>query len=492
MLVFVPIGHEVSLRRVPKATFGLVILMTVIFIPTYLTMHREEKQLKELTERLLSLGALHSSIADTTEGEPTGTIFTMVELHDKSTEQAIDYFHRRATKNPDQFEGWLELYSEYEYLKDHTFVAKWGFVPADFPSFGFVTSIFLHGGIFHLLFNMWFLYLTGTALEDAWGRFKYLGFFLLGGMLANYVHLMVYPQSTEPCIGASGAIAGLMGAFAVCYAREKVNMFYAVILILRPYVGTFRAPAWVMVTLWFVVQLFWALVTHDLNINLGVAYWVHVGGVVIGALFAFWLGLSPRTEKEPPPSELETVYYSEPQATSPIYESVVRMLGRGEVENAREYCQTILRQSPNNRDAHRGLCQVYLKTGDEEKARSEMLSMIERTANLGDRSSLPALYEELRELFPSARFDNPDVAYRVAMACAAQHKSAECAELLRFIIDNYKDKTTCRALALFKMAKLEYEIYNDPNSARGYFQQYIDEFPEHEWNGAARDLLRQL
>lgn len=149
---------------------------------------------------------------------------------------------------------------------------------------GLLTHQFLHGGVMHLLFNMWFLWLVGCNVEDAWGRVLFPAFYLSGGAVAGLVHAWMTGSSSLILIGASGAVAAAMGAFLVGFASTKIRFFG--LLLIRPM--TFAAPAYVMLPLWAVGEF----VSGVAENGAGVAHWAHVGGFAYGFLVALGLRLS--------------------------------------------------------------------------------------------------------------------------------------------------------------------------------------------------------
>lgn len=156
----------------------------------------------------------------------------------------------------------------------------WGYVPKENNLLGLVTSQFVHGGIMHLVFNMWFMWLCACNLEDRWGRLIFLPMYLVAGIVAALVQRATNPESIVPLIGASGAVAGAMGAFLVAFARTRIRFLYWIFL--RP--GTFTAPAWVMLPLWLAGEVFWALMLPPGSD--GTAHAAHVGGFFFGVVFA--------------------------------------------------------------------------------------------------------------------------------------------------------------------------------------------------------------
>jgi membrane associated rhomboid family serine protease len=140
-----------------------------------------------------------------------------------------------------------------------------------------LTSMFLHGGWFHLIGNMWFLWVFGNNVEDSMGHFRYLAFYLLCGLAAAATQTYTSPSSPIPMVGASGAISGVMGAYIILYPRVRVHM----LVILGFFITRIVVPAYLMLGYWFVIQLIGGGLSQEAG---GVAFWAHVGGFVAGAL----------------------------------------------------------------------------------------------------------------------------------------------------------------------------------------------------------------
>jgi membrane associated rhomboid family serine protease len=140
-----------------------------------------------------------------------------------------------------------------------------------------VTSMFLHGGWFHLIGNMWFLWVFGNNVEDSMGRTRFLAFYLLSGVAAAAVQTMLNPASPIPMVGASGAISGVMGAYVLLYPKVQVHM----LVVLFVFITRVAVPAYLMLGYWFLIQLIGG--TGSLGSETGgVAFWAHVGGFLAG------------------------------------------------------------------------------------------------------------------------------------------------------------------------------------------------------------------
>ena len=143
-----------------------------------------------------------------------------------------------------------------------------------------LTSMFLHGGFMHLAGNMLFLFIYGDNVEDAMGPIPFLGFYILSGFGADAAHLFSDPYSEVPVVGASGAIAGVMGAYLLLYPRAKVDVALILVIIFR----VITLPAFVVLGVWMVFQFFGGF--QSVAGEGGVAYWAHIGGFVVGVLLA--------------------------------------------------------------------------------------------------------------------------------------------------------------------------------------------------------------
>ena len=145
-----------------------------------------------------------------------------------------------------------------------------------------VTSLFLHGGWLHLGGNMLFLWIFGDNVEDALGHGAFVAFYLVSGVLANLVHILANPLSTEPTIGASGAIAGVLGAYLVLYPRARVLLLVWWLIFVR----FIWVPAVIFLPLWVALQFVFGLESRAVPHSGGVAWWAHVGGFASGMALA--------------------------------------------------------------------------------------------------------------------------------------------------------------------------------------------------------------
>ncbi|RPI15398.1 MAG: rhomboid family intramembrane serine protease [Acidobacteriales bacterium] len=169
-------------------------------------------------------------------------------------------------------------------------MATYGLIPSRFQLTALATSMFLHGGWLHLLGNMWFLWIFGDNVEDILGRWKYLTFYLLCGIAAGLVHVIFNSDSRLPTVGASGAIAGVMGAYLLKFPHSRIVTLVPIVFFLT----TIEIPASVLMIVWFAIQFFSGVgsIGYSDPSQGGVAWFAHVGGFLAG--MALILALRPR------------------------------------------------------------------------------------------------------------------------------------------------------------------------------------------------------
>jgi membrane associated rhomboid family serine protease len=166
------------------------------------------------------------------------------------------------------------------------FIFTWGLVPVDLISnpteawMTIFTSMFLHGGWFHLLSNVWFLYIFGDNVEVRLGGIRYFIFYLLSGVAAVLLQTYILPTSQVPMIGASGAIAGVLGAYLISFPRSRIASLVPILFIFT----IVEVPAAIFLILWFISQLYSGLFAMQGAAASGIAWWAHIGGFVFGVI----------------------------------------------------------------------------------------------------------------------------------------------------------------------------------------------------------------
>ena len=172
------------------------------------------------------------------------------------------------------------------------FIVEYGMIPARFQLIDLLTSMFMHGGWLHLIGNVWFLWIFGDNVEDVLGHGKYLLFYLLCGVAASLGHFALSMESRVPTVGASGAIAGVMGAYLIKFPHSHIVTLVPVFV----FVTTIEVPAVLMLLYWFVIQFFSGVgsIAQSQISQGGVAWFAHVGGFLAGMLLVLAMGRGER------------------------------------------------------------------------------------------------------------------------------------------------------------------------------------------------------
>ncbi len=236
-----------------------------------------------------------------------------------------------------QYAEWKYLKNQYEHKRSQIIALEYGFRPAYKSFLTALTYMFLHGSVGHLFGNMVFLWIVGCMLEMGLGRLLYVGLYICGGIVAAGVFWLIYMNSTLPVVGASGAIAGLMGAFAVLFGKKKIKIFYS----LGFYFNYLKIPAIVLLPIWIgneFFQLFFGSAQH-------VAYVAHIGGLMGGALIGFLIlklciPLNKDVFDEIPEDEI-----------APLMEEALKHIAELDMERGRQLLGQVLAKDPENIDA---------------------------------------------------------------------------------------------------------------------------------------------
>ncbi len=184
------------------------------------------------------------------------------------------------------FEASLDDYTRNE------FIAMYGLTPDRFQFANVVTSMFLHGGWMHVLGNMWFLWIFGDNIEDILGHGKFILFYFVCGIAAAMTQVAVNLDSRVPMVGASGAIAGVMGAYMIKFPRARIQSILFVLF----FITRIDVPAWLMLIYWFATQLFSGVgsIGYTQSSQGGTAFFAHIGGFVAGIILIKTLGTRER------------------------------------------------------------------------------------------------------------------------------------------------------------------------------------------------------
>lgn len=360
--MLIPLRHEnMQGRRWPVITIGLIALNVLIFLGTHWKMDEQGEQEGQVKAHVLMLAAMHPELKMPDDVrqyvsafETTNpALWKQIQTPDRRVEDAWDA-KIRMDDDPTSLQEEMDfLAQQFQELRKVSIRDQYAFVPGEPRSSAYLTANFLHSGWLHLIGNMWFLWLAGFILEDTWGRLIYPIFYLIAGAFALQVHAWFNPGSMVPTVGASGAVAALMGAFLTRFPNMKIQMAW-VLGLLRIY--KFQASAYWLLPLWLVTEIFYGSLFGQAS---GVAHWAHVGGFVFGAAAGFGIrksGLEQVAEK----GIQEKIAW----VSHPLLAVANEQLEKGQLDAAIENLRKLLVEDPNSIDALRMLQQIYWRKND--------------------------------------------------------------------------------------------------------------------------------
>jgi len=276
VLIPIPVGTEAPLTRLPRATIALIVLNVLVFIlslrPGTSASLSKEQEIARLADWAFTKAGEDQPEVKRLRAE-FSTALALLRAPERWDRVIADQEIRR------QLLGYLT--EDRELKRDHPF-ERFGWVPARPSLPALLGHMFLHGDLVHLAFNMLFLWVAGAVLEEAWGSGLFLGAYFAAGVAAALTHAVANAHSSEPAIGASGAVAGLMGAFLVVHTKTRIRVALVSAMALAPRTYFMSLPAWVLLGAWFAQQVFWALLTTKTSV--GVAFAAHLGGFAFGCL----------------------------------------------------------------------------------------------------------------------------------------------------------------------------------------------------------------
>lgn len=359
-------------RRWPVITFGIIALNAIVFLGTHGTIDKQGPELGQVKIHLVLLAAMHPELKIPEKAQEfiTYTQTRNAPLWKEAQRGSRDVFDTwdakiRLQDDEDALQQEMDSLGEsYAELNSSSLLNKYAFIPAHPTLLSMLTASFLHGGWLHIIGNMWFLWLAGAILEDTWGRLIYPSFYLIAGVLAFQVHAMVNLGSFTPTIGASGAIAGLMGAFLVRFPTTKIEMGY--LLFYRFY--RFKMAAYWLLPVWLVMEIFYGSVFGQSS---GVAHWAHVGGFAFGALIAVAVrksGLEQMAEKG--------IQDKISWVSHPLLAEASEQMEKEQLDLAAASLQKLLLEKPDSIDAYRMLQRIYWQKNDLPKHRDALTKLL--------------------------------------------------------------------------------------------------------------------
>jgi membrane associated rhomboid family serine protease len=473
MFILLPVAHEQQkVQRLPWVTFALIAINIVVYLITSPGRDDNQREVNQKYDQLMKFYVEHPYLEfpDSMNQFLTQNEIQRIEAMKESAEkpQDQDDLEEEQSKLDDLAGDVLTVLNQDPFR-------KYGFVPTDPHFANAFTCMFMHSGFFHLFGNMLFLFLAGCAIEDAWGRPLYLVFYLVSGLIATGAHQVIFPHSATPLVGASGAIAGLMGAFLVRLAKTKIRFFYLIwFLFLGVRTGSFYAPAYVVLPLWLVQQFLIAAL--DDGSGGGVAVWAHIGGFIFGAAVAVVIKLTNFEEKFIAPSIEKKVSLEQ----NPLFLKGMQLSENKDYPGALICLQKVVRQDPNHYEAFMEMRTIAEVTGDRVGYNRNMAGIFDivlRNREFDLFVDLLAPYKEhpLRDALPARTLMG------IAKFFEEQNDSVTAISYYEDLVQRYHDDPLA-IKAFSRLAHLYYDKLEDKNRAVDAFREaYFHPQSSEDW-----------
>ncbi len=457
--MIIPIGHEESeVRRWPWVSFAIMALCLLALLATNGDANDPKWHEQTVTlEEAAQYWADHAYLDASPEVEaayagrfmPNQRSQAVASLRDSAQEWAPEDPDERAAEQAQLDELTARAKAGAGVPADHPY-KKWGFTPAD-PSFvTLITHMFMHAGWIHLLSNMFLFFLAGPALEDRWGRPLFGAFFVMSGIASCLFFALMSKNPALPLVGASGAIAGVLGAFLVRFLRTKLRFAYFFFIGFRVIRGTFEAAAWVMLPLWFANELFSAWLADAVGVQSGVAYWAHVGGFLFGAGAAFAVR-SAGIEERFIHSAIEAKVTL--ARGNPVVEEAQRLRAAGDVAGAFALLEAESRRKPADPDVAVAFWDAAVALQRPETAVAPLAQAIRRFSAGDALPTALGYWTELKGLVPAALVD-PASLLRFVPALRHEKRFDEANRALRDAVSPAnRGLTPPQALRVFELAR---------------------------------------
>ena len=359
--MLIPIKHEnMEARRLPVVTLALIAINVAVFLFTMSAIDNETPELGEVKSHILILAALHPELK--LQPESQRLVDGFKESHPEQWKQVqspyrdvINAYDAKIKMMEDTSKLQTEmdtLNTQFLSLAKTSITEQYAFVPAQPTAISYLTANFLHGGWLHLIGNMWFLWLAGFVLEDVWGRWLYSAFYLIAGAAALQFYAWSNPGSITPTLGASGAVAALMGAFLVRFPKMKIEMAW--LFFFKVY--RFKAAAYWLLPFWLAIEIFYGSLFGSTS---GVAHWAHVGGFLFGAVAALAIQHSGIEHKTNQAIEEKLGWTNDPEL-----EQASAMMDHGQLPDAIALLTNYVAVKPGSLDAWNLLRTIYQRQSD--------------------------------------------------------------------------------------------------------------------------------
>jgi len=486
-MLLLPIRHEkMQGRRWPVITVAVIALNFVAFLGTHWRIHAQDVKTVEVRAHILMLSAMHPELTVTADAQEF-----VAHFRQKSPDiwkrvgspkrQIADRWDAkmRLMEDPAVLQGEMDsLDQQYSELLQDSILQRYAVVPAHPAPISYLTANFLHGGWLHLIGNMWFLWLAGTVLEDTWGRVIYPIFYLLSGVMALLFHVWSDPASLVATLGASGAVAALLGAFLVRFPQTKIEMRWYFGFFFQSY--KFTARAYWLLPLWLAMEIFSGTI---FGASSGVAHWAHVGGFVFGAVGAVGLRYCGLEHVANQAIESKVSWTADPAMVQ-----ATEKMEQGKLDEAIALLEAYVAGKPDSLEAYSILPQLYSRKNDINKFLEATIKVCQLHLKAKD---IDAAWEDYGEYLNSGGERMPAATWlELCRAAEGQQRLERAVAEYDRLAKTYPGEQHS-LLALMAAGRLSLKL-NQPAEALRLFQVAMtSEVPHLDWETSILGGIRE-
>jgi membrane associated rhomboid family serine protease len=459
----IPIGHDdLSVRRLPWVTIGIAAICTLLQFHACSVESEIEASLESVVPQI---NELIESVAEQCNGDGACDEASVVAgLRDRTIGDQV------------QQDSFAMLDAQLKEAVDKHPSSRLGFEPESFSPIRMLTYMFAHGGFFHLLGNMLFLYLVGLSIEDRWGRLRFAIFYLVGGAAAAIAYGAVHPGSKTPLVGASGAIAAAMGAFAILYFKTQIRFFY--FWLFRT--GTFRAPAWLVLPLWFAEQL-WSISAETSGLE-NVGYSSHAGGFFFGAVVALVIRVIGADKR----FQDETEIASGGWVQDPLFAEASALAEKGDDRAALSKLSQLLSKRPDELDARELAFDIAARTSNWRIMQRHAAVLFPKWIEITPERAVEG-YQRIAALAGADPID--DRVLDLALTAASTTANVEVVQQIMRQLFHRAVPSPLLPKALFVMAEI-YSKQGRGDLEANLLQRLVRDHPQDQWTERARERMR--
>lgn len=373
------------------------------------------------------------------------------------------------------FKEWHQKRTAFDSMLHQISTYKYGYSPKENNLTGLLTCIFFHGGFMHLLGNMVFLYLVGAILEAALGPYFFFVLYTITGICASALFGIVYPDTPGPLVGASGAIAGLMGAYCVIFGLRRIRVFYS----LGFYFNYAMVPALVLFPVWLLNEF---LQLH-LNEGSNVAYVAHIGGLLSGV--AIGAGYKPLLK-----SRIDSLFTKaeQEQTVESLLNEGNEMLVNFNLAGARQKFEKVLTIRPDSMQAIRHLYVIDKSAPETERFHKSAEKLLKRIGNTSSNEYLE-IFEDYRGAAKKPRL-SLDMLERLCFLYLGKNEFAKAAPFISILFK--RDPKSNNLPRYLQQLAVGFQRINKPKEAQKCFQALAKRYPESREGASAMAELNRL